>query len=87
MNFREAWNAIVGPRLRRSNELPQSEREARRETPAFDVAAFFAECREAERIRDIEAETDAGCARAKQLRLKRAAAAFKGIANAKVRGV
>ena len=82
MNFR----SIIARWLMPSNQLPQSEREARCETPAFDVAAFYAECREAERLRDIEAETDAGCARAKQLCLKRAAAAYRGIANAKVRG-
>lgn len=56
MNFR----SIIARWLMPSNQLPKSEREARRETPAFDVAAFYAECREAERLRDIEADNERG---------------------------
>ena len=85
MKFREAWNAIVTP-FWRSGELPQSEREATTPALAYDVAAYFAEVEQIKAEQAMIAETDAGCARAKQLRLKRAAAAFKGIANAKVRG-
>jgi hypothetical protein len=76
MTLSEAWNAIVNPWRKPREPAP---------TLPADVAQYFAECREAERIRDLDAALERDIALRRAERLKRSAAAHLGIERRKGR--